>query len=98
MARTSWIPATGEPRYKVGDWVADPMYTHRPEFGRVNEVVWDSVFGGWHICIHVYSPAGNRGRFEPMLDEANWERIARPDFPLSVSRTSDWASQLEYLP
>lgn len=87
----------GEPKYAVGDWVADPRNTLRPQFGRVCEVMWDQFDGCWAICIHLYNCNGGRGRFEPMLCEKHWARIERPDFPLPNGRHDDWGTALNYV-
>lgn len=87
----------GYAKYKPGDWVADERNTYRPMIGRVSEVMWDTFDGCWCICIHVYSPAGNRGKFEPMLPEAHWAKVKRPSFPLKQGRYDDWGAELEYV-
>lgn len=91
------IPQKGKPKYEVGDWLADDRCTYRPEFGRVKEVMWDQFEGCWCVCLTMYSPKGTKGRFEPMLNEANWHLIERPQFPLSDGRYDDWASELNYI-
>jgi len=73
--------------------------TH-PEIAKVQECFWDDIAGEWVANITMYSPDGQRGRFEPCVPMGSWRRIQRPDFPLARDRTGFrcWGSSLEYLP
>lgn len=93
-------PCTTASPVNPGDWIADePGMTH-PEIARVKEVFWDDIAGEWVANITMYSPDGQRGRFEPAAPMESWRRIQRPDFPLTLDRTGYrcWGSSLEYLP
>ncbi len=98
--RLALKPCTTASPVSAGDWIADePGMTH-PEIAKVQEPFWDDIAGEWVANITMYSPDGQRGRFEPAVPMESWRRIQRPDFPLTRDRTGYrcWGSSLEYLP
>lgn len=92
-------PPVGESPVKAGDWVADEAGSYRPQIARVISPEWDDIAGEWCANIRMYSPNGERRKFEPFVPMRHWPKVAKPDFPLPGSERGygDWGPYLEYL-
>ncbi len=84
----------------VGDWIADAPGMIHPEIAKVRAVYWDDIAGEWVADLQMYSRTGGRRRFEPAVPMKAWQRIEKPDFPVSTDMSGfrDWGPYLNYLP
>ena len=83
-----------------GDWIADAPGMICPDIAKVRAVYWDDIAGEWVADLQMYSHIGGRRRFEPAVPMEAWQRIEKPDFPVSTDMSGfrDWGPYLNYLP